>query len=109
MPPKLALRCASLLLRSVSTHAHGLQAILQKKPDDVVITFAARTAMGRFKKGQLKDHPVDEILHALFKVSTIVIQTTQKIASLTGVCSKATLAKTKLDASSVDDICVGGL
>lgn len=51
-----------------TTHAQGLQAILKKKPTDVVITFAARTAMGRYKKGQLKDHPVDEVLHALFKV-----------------------------------------
>ena len=55
-------------MRYASTQARGLQAILQKKPDDVVFTFAARTAMGRVRKGQLKDHPVDEILLALFKV-----------------------------------------
>ena len=36
--------------------------------DDVVITFAKRTAVGRAKKGQFKDTPVDELLHALFKV-----------------------------------------
>lgn len=41
---------------------------MEKKPDDVVITFAARTAMGKVRKGQFKDHPVDEILLALFKV-----------------------------------------
>ena len=50
------------------TRPRGLAAILEKKPDDVVITFAKRTAVGRAKKGQLKDAPVDEILHALFKV-----------------------------------------
>ncbi|KAH8120358.1 thiolase [Phellopilus nigrolimitatus] len=86
MLSKVVLRKVSPLTRAASTHAHGLQAILQKKPDDVVITFAARTAMGRVRKGQLKDHNVDEILLALFK---------------------ATLAKTRLDPSKVDDICVG--
>ncbi|KAK7064198.1 40S ribosomal protein S3-1 [Favolaschia claudopus] len=65
---------------------HGLSAILQKNPDDVVITFAQRSAIGRMKKGQLKDTAVDELLHALFK---------------------ATLEKTKLDPSKIDDICVG--
>jgi dTDP-4-dehydrorhamnose reductase len=59
-----------ILTRSASsvTRPRGLAAILEKKPDDVVITFAKRTAVGRAKKGQLKDAPVDEILHALFKV-----------------------------------------
>ena len=56
------------LARAASTRARGLQAILQKNPDDVVITFASRTAMGKVRKGQLKDYPVDEILQALFKV-----------------------------------------
>ncbi|KAJ7169920.1 3-ketoacyl-CoA thiolase [Mycena filopes] len=77
----------SRFLRSASTHApRGVAAILQKNPDDVVITFAQRTAIGRAKKGQLKDTTVDELLHALFK---------------------ATLEKTKLDPSKIDDICVG--
>lgn len=42
--------------------------ILEKKPNDVVITFAKRTAVGRAKKGQLKNTPIDEMLCALFKV-----------------------------------------
>ncbi|KDR85029.1 hypothetical protein GALMADRAFT_233606 [Galerina marginata CBS 339.88] len=63
----------------------GLADILEKKPDDVVITFAKRTAVGRAKKGQFKDTPVDELLLALFK---------------------ATLEQTKLDPSKIDDICV---
>jgi len=42
--------------------------IFDKCYDDVVITFAKRTAVGRAKKGQFKDTPVDELLHALFKV-----------------------------------------
>jgi len=60
--------------------------ILQQNPDDVVITFAKRTAIGRAKKGQFRDIPVDEMLHALLK---------------------ATLERTKLDPSKIDDICVG--
>lgn len=57
------------MMRNVSTHSgRGLSAVLQKNPDDVVITFAKRTAMGRNKKGQFKDIPVDEMMQALFKV-----------------------------------------
>jgi acetyl-CoA acyltransferase 1 len=62
-PPKV-----SAYRRAVSTSARGLSAVLQQKPDDVVITFAKRTAMGKVKKGQFKDTPVDELLHGLFKV-----------------------------------------
>ncbi|KAF7320276.1 3-ketoacyl-CoA thiolase [Mycena kentingensis (nom. inval.)] len=73
------------LAHSASTHApRGLAALLQKNPDDVVITFAKRSAMGRAKKGQLKDTTVDELLHALFKAG-----------------------RTKLDPAKIDDICVG--
>ncbi|EGN99532.1 hypothetical protein SERLA73DRAFT_179590 [Serpula lacrymans var. lacrymans S7.3] len=73
--------------RAASTHtASGRAALLQKNPDDVVITFAKRTAMGKMKKGQFKDVPVDEMMQALFK---------------------ATLEKTKLDPSKIEDICVG--
>ena len=57
------------LQRSVSTIPRGRAQILEKRPDDVVITFAKRTAMGRAKKGQLKDVPVDEMMHALYKVN----------------------------------------
>ena len=53
---------------SHTTRPRGLAQVLEKKPDDVVVTFAKRTAIGRAKKGQLKDSPVDEILKALFKV-----------------------------------------
>ncbi|OCH96446.1 3-ketoacyl-CoA thiolase [Obba rivulosa] len=73
-------------VRSISTRTRGRAAILEKHPDDVVITFAKRTAMGRAKKGQLKDVPVDELINGLFK---------------------ATLEKTGLEASKIEDICVG--
>ena len=49
--------------------APGLQRLLDKKPEDVVIIFAKRTAMGKAKKGQFKDAPVDEMLSGLLKVS----------------------------------------
>jgi acetyl-CoA acyltransferase 1 len=54
--------------RPLSTHPKGLSQILEKREDDVVITFAKRTAMGRKGKGQLAQYPVDEILRALLKV-----------------------------------------
>jgi hypothetical protein len=53
---------------SVARTPKGLREILEKRPEDVVITFAKRTAMGRAKKGQLHDVPVDKLLHSLFKV-----------------------------------------
>ena len=50
------------------TPPKGLSEILEKRPEDVVITFAKRTAMSRAKKGQLNDVPVDKLLHSLFRV-----------------------------------------
>ena len=56
--------------RAASTLGYGRAQLLQKIHDDIVITFAKRTAMGRAKKGQpeLKDVPVDQLLYSLFKV-----------------------------------------
>jgi len=54
--------------RAAPALGSGRAQLLQKKHDDIVITFAKRTAMGRAKKGQLKDVPVDELLYSLFKV-----------------------------------------
>jgi acetyl-CoA acyltransferase 1 len=51
-----------------ATLSRGMASFLEKKPDDVVFTFAKRTAVGKAKKGQLKDVPVDEMLHGLFNV-----------------------------------------
>ena len=70
--------------RAMATHAplRGRSAILQKNPEDVVITFAKRTAMGRARKGQFKDTPVDEILHALLKVQSCVVFATSTDISL---------------------------
>ncbi len=70
IPSSLPLRA---MRRGASTVSSSRAQLLQKKDDDVVITFAKRTAMGRAKKGQLKDVPVDELLHALFKVLVVVL------------------------------------
>lgn len=68
-PHQLSRVVAPSFARAAHTTApYGRSAILQKNPDDVVITFAKRTAIGRARKGQLKDAPVDEILQALIKV-----------------------------------------
>lgn len=83
----VALSSTKLLRRAASSRVpRGLEDVLEKRPGDVVITYAKRTPIGRAWKGQFKDVPVDELLNALFK---------------------ATLAESKLDPSKIDDICVG--
>nr|VWO96786.1 Fox3p [Ganoderma boninense] len=85
MLPRLAARSpVRSLARAYVTQPKGRPEVLAKRPDDVVITFAKRTALGRAKKGQLKDIPVDELLHALFK---------------------ATFEKIKLNPALLEDIC----
>ncbi|KAI0068346.1 3-ketoacyl-CoA thiolase [Artomyces pyxidatus] len=86
MIPRILKATGSTRVRAASTLPQSPSRLLQKRDDDVVITFAKRTAMGRRKKGQLKDVPVDELLRALFK---------------------ATLEKTGLSPAQIDDICVG--
>ena len=59
-------------LRSFATDTHNLnhggrQRLLQKNPDDVVITLALRTPLCRAKKGGLKDTSSDELLLGLLK------------------------------------------
>lgn len=43
------------------------QALLQKNPNDVVVTLAIRTPLCRAKKGGLKDTTSDELLLGLLK------------------------------------------
>jgi hypothetical protein len=57
-----------IVTRAASTQARSLSTVLSKNPEDVVITFAKRTPIGRSKKGQFKNTPIDEILYGLFKV-----------------------------------------
>ncbi|KLJ05736.1 acetyl-CoA acyltransferase [Blastomyces silverae] len=64
------------------------QALLAKNPDDIVITFATRTALTKARKGALKDTHLDDLL----------------IALLTAVREKS-----NLDPSLVEDVCVGNV
>lgn len=68
------------------TSTAARNSILDQSLDDVVITFAKRSAMGRAKKGQLKDTPVDELLAGLIK---------------------AALQESRLNPSKIGDIAVG--
>ncbi|CRG86873.1 peroxisomal 3-ketoacyl-coA thiolase (Kat1), putative [Talaromyces islandicus] len=62
--------------------------ILEKKPDDVVITFAARTPLTKARKGGLKDTPLDDLL----------------ISLLTSVRERS-----NIDPNLVEDVCVGNV
>jgi hypothetical protein len=52
---------------SSTRNGNGLQNLLQKNPNDVVITLALRTPLCRAKKGGLKDTTSDELLLGLLK------------------------------------------
>ncbi|RFU28968.1 hypothetical protein B7463_g7363, partial [Scytalidium lignicola] len=71
-----------------STTATGKGRLLQKNPDDIVITFATRTPLTKARKGGLKDTPVEDLLIAL-------LQTVKE--------------KSKIDPNLVDDVCVGNV
>ena len=61
----------SILKRTVTTsslkRSLAVTSLLTKSPDDVVITYAARTAMTRGKKGGLKDTSSDSLLYNMLK------------------------------------------
>ncbi|KXL47619.1 hypothetical protein M433DRAFT_63945 [Acidomyces richmondensis BFW] len=79
-------------LSSVLTHLtpgqKPIDKILQKNPDDVVITLAIRTPLCKAKKGGLKDTPLDGMV---FKLLQEVIR------------------KSNLDPKLVEDICLGNV
>ncbi|EKV19120.1 Peroxisomal 3-ketoacyl-coA thiolase (Kat1), putative [Penicillium digitatum] len=64
------------------------QKLLAKKPDDIVITYLARTPLTKARKGGLKDTSVDDLL----------------ISLLTTVREKS-----KLDPNLVEDVCIGNV
>ncbi|KAJ7596868.1 Thiolase, N-terminal domain-containing protein [Mycena floridula] len=64
----------------------GLAALERKSPDDVVVTFAARSPQTKAKKGGLKDARTDELMLEMFK---------------------HTIQKSNIDPKLVGDICVG--
>ncbi|PSS28157.1 hypothetical protein M430DRAFT_113636 [Amorphotheca resinae ATCC 22711] len=68
--------------------ASGKSKLLEKNPDDIVITLAVRTPLTKARKGGLKDTPLDDLL----------------ISLLTSVREKS-----KLDPALVEDVCVGNV
>ena len=60
----------------------------QKNPDDVVITLALRTPLCKYKKGALKDTPLD----------TLVFKTLEQVRQ-----------RSNIDPSLVGDICLGNV
>ena len=80
------------LKRSFSSSARSrasssaLETLLIKNPDDVVITLALRTPMGKAKRGGLKDTSADSLLYGM----------------LTAVQERS-----GVDPGSVEDIAVG--
>ncbi|RDL37421.1 Thiolase [Venustampulla echinocandica] len=52
-------------LNSSASASSGRARLLEKNPDDIVITFAGRTALTKAKKGGLKDTNIDDLLIAL--------------------------------------------
>lgn len=71
-----------------SSQSPGLKKILEKNPDDIVITCATRTPLTKARKGGLKDTPTDELLiHVL----------------------KAIREKSGIDPNLVEDVCVGNV
>ena len=44
-----------------------MESLVVKKPDDVVITLAVRSAMTRAKKGAFKDTSADTLLYGMLK------------------------------------------
>lgn len=66
----------------------GLRKILEKHPDDIVITCSVRTPLTKARKGGLKDTPTDELLiHVL----------------------NALKVKSGIDPNLVEDVCVGNV
>jgi acetyl-CoA acetyltransferase len=61
---------------------------LQKNPDDVVITFAARTPLTKAGRGMFKDTHLDYILYSLLK---------------------EVKERSKIDPKLVEDVCLGNV
>ncbi|KAL6241719.1 hypothetical protein RBB50_011252 [Rhinocladiella similis] len=66
----------------------GVATILQRNPDDVVITLAVRTPLTRANKGGFKDTDLDYMIYALLKEM---------------------IAKSNIEPSLVEDICLGNV
>jgi len=83
-------RLSSVLghLNLLSTESPARSKLLQKNADDIVITYAARTALTKAKKGGFKDTQIDDLL----------------ISLLTTVREQS-----KINPALVEDICLGNV
>ncbi|KFY15215.1 hypothetical protein V492_02153 [Pseudogymnoascus sp. VKM F-4246] len=70
------------------TPGSGLSTITSKNADDIVITFAARTALGKAGKGSFKDTGLDFLVYSLLK---------------------KVVAQSNLDPSLIEDVCLGNV
>jgi acetyl-CoA acetyltransferase family protein len=82
----MALERVKQLASHLSGTRSGVNALLEKRPDDVVITMAVRSPLCKAKKGGFKDTATDELLLEMFK---------------------QTISQSKVPPSAVGDICVG--
>ncbi|KAF4631962.1 hypothetical protein G7Y89_g6167 [Cudoniella acicularis] len=71
-----------------SPTSEGKVKLLQKNPDDIVITYAARTPLTKARKGGLKDTRIDDLLITLLEILR---------------------EKSKIDPSLVEDVCLGNV
>lgn len=83
-----AQRLSALVAQTSARSASGKETILQRHPDDVVITLAVRTPMCKASKGALKDTTLDSLT---FKILEQVRQ------------------RSKLNPELVTDICLGNV
>ncbi|KAL2406924.1 3-ketoacyl-CoA thiolase A, peroxisomal [Exophiala dermatitidis] len=73
---------------ATTTQSPGVKKILEKNPDDIVITCATRTPLTKARKGGLKDTPAEELMvHVL----------------------RAIKDKSGIDPAAVEDVCVGNV
>lgn len=73
---------------ATTTISPGLKKVLEKNPDDIVITASVRTPLTKARKGGLKDTPTEELLiHVL----------------------KAIKEQSGIDPNVVEDVCVGNV
>ncbi|KAK3052805.1 hypothetical protein LTR09_006288 [Extremus antarcticus] len=78
----------SSILSHVENHASGRSQILRQDPNDVVITLALRTPLCKYKKGGLRDTPLD----------ALVFKTLEQVR-----------LRSNLDPALVGDICLGNV
>ncbi|PKY08818.1 3-ketoacyl-CoA ketothiolase [Aspergillus campestris IBT 28561] len=81
-------RLSSILSHLKPGGGSGINAVTQKNPDDIVITFAMRTPLAKAFKGSFKDTELDYLVYVLLK---------------------ELIAKSKIDPALIEDVCLGNV